>query len=151
MAELKAALIGDVRAAQGALRERVAAVGDGDWARECANPGWTNKDLLAHLASIDRRLRDQLPCAFGRQPWPSSTIDEYNEREVGARRGVPVEELRAELARESEATITFLEGLSEAELEHPFEHPRRGSVTVEGFLRIMPNHIHEHLADFRAG
>jgi len=151
MAELKAALIADVRVAQAALRERVAAVADGDWSRECANPGWTNKDLLAHLASIDRRLRDQLPCAFGRQPWPSSTIDEYNEREVGARRAAPVDELRAELARESAATIAFLEGLSEAELAHRFEHPRRGSVSLEEFLRIIPNHIHEHVADFRAG
>ena len=151
MAELKAALIGDVRAAQEALRERVAAMGDGDWARECANPGWTNKDLLAHMASIDRRLRDQLPCAFGREPWPSSTIDEYNEVEVGARRAASVDELRAELARESATTVAFLEGLSEVELAHQFEHPRRGSVTVEGFLRIIPNHIHEHVADFRAG
>ena len=151
MADLKAALIADVNAAQEALSRKVAAIADADWPRESANEGWTNKDLLAHLACIDGRLRSQVPCVFGRQPWPADTIDEYNEREVGRRRSATVADLLDELAGENGKTLAFLESLSEAELSYRFDHPRRGSVSLDEWLRIIPNHIVGHLDDFRAG
>ncbi|MFI5267032.1 MAG: DinB family protein [Chloroflexota bacterium] len=151
MPNLKTTFIDDLQAAQAALRARVDGIPETDWEGASANEGWTNKDLLAHLASIDERLRGQVPCAYGRQPWPSDTIDEYNERALARRRGSTVPALREELDRESAATMEFVEGLSEADLAHRFDHPRRGDVSLEEWLRIIPNHIQSHLGDFRAG
>ncbi|HEY8692855.1 MAG TPA: DinB family protein [Chloroflexota bacterium] len=149
MPDLKTALIDDVRAAQEALRQRVDATREVDWQRASANDGWTNKDLLAHLVSIEGRLRDQVPCAWGRQPWPSDTIDEYNDRNVAQRRDSTVGQLREEMKHETAVTTALLESLSEADLAHRFEHPRRGDISLDEWLRIIPDHIRGHLADFR--
>ncbi|HVA26199.1 MAG TPA: DinB family protein, partial [Chloroflexota bacterium] len=114
-----------------------------------ADEGWTNKDLLAHLASIEGRIRDQVQCAWGRQPWPTDTIDEYNDRNVAQRRNSTVAQLGDELKHEAAVTIALLESLDEADLAHGFQHPRRGEVSLDEWLRIIPNHIRGHLADFR--
>jgi catechol 2,3-dioxygenase-like lactoylglutathione lyase family enzyme len=109
--------------------------------------GWRRKDLIAHFASIEARIRDQVTCAVRQTPWASEDIDVFNARELAARHDWTIEQLRQELEEQSRASETLLASLSEADLQKPFDHPRRGRISVEEVWSIIPRHINGHLRD----
>ena len=110
-------------------------------------PGWSKKDLIAHLTSIETRIREQVECAVDGVPWTPEDIDAFNARQVAARRGWTLDQLGRELDDESEATHRLLSSLSQENLARPFDHPRRGRISVADLLAIIPTHIQNHLAD----
>jgi uncharacterized protein (TIGR03083 family) len=114
------------------------------------NEGWTAKDTLAHLSSIEARQRSQVRSVLDGQPFPGGDVNDYNAHEVAQRRERTLPELRAELERESAATIALLDSLSEDELSREFDHPRRGRIPVSGILQTIPNHVRNHTDDIRA-
>ncbi len=60
-----------------------------------------------------------------------------------------MDQLRQELDRQSTESSSLLGSLSEDDLQRPFDHPRRGRITVEDLWNIIPRHVHQHLADLK--
>jgi catechol 2,3-dioxygenase-like lactoylglutathione lyase family enzyme len=110
--------------------------------------GWSRKDLIAHLTSIEIRLREQIQHAIQGIAWqPAEDVDAFNAREVAARREWTIDQLRRELDQQSEESSALLATLNEEDLERPFDHPRRGRITVEDLWRTIPKHQKQHMAD----
>ncbi len=109
--------------------------------------GWSRKDLLAHLISIEARIREQVNCALHGTSWVPEDIDAFNARQVAARRNWSIAQLREELQDECAASASLLASMSEADLQKPFDHPRRGRITVEDLWSNIPRHIQAHLND----
>jgi hypothetical protein len=82
-------------------------------------------------------------------PWTPEDIDVFNARQVAARRDWTLDQLRRELEDEAAASRSLLGSLSEDDLQLPFDHPRRGRITVAELWAIIPRHMHAHVADLR--
>jgi DinB superfamily len=135
-----------VRDAHVRLRSAVEAMND----PEAPMPGydsWSKKDLIGHLTSIEGRIREQVQSALDDVPWTPEDIDTFNARQVTARRPWTMDQLQRELADESASTERLLASLSDDQLARPFDHPRRGRITVADLVAIIPTHISNHLAD----
>ena len=114
--------------------------------------GWSKKDVIAHLTSVENRQRAQMNCALHGTPWNAEDIEVFNAREVHERRAWSMEQLRQELEHESTELQSLIRSMSDADFDKPFDHPRRGRVTVEDLVRTIPRHVGNQLEDLtRAG
>ena len=68
-----------------------------DWDRPTDLPGWTVRDVLAHLAHIETVLADGDPDADESSAGGREVFPEWTNRGVEARRGTSPDALRAEL------------------------------------------------------
>lgn len=136
------------------LRESRAQVADlarsipsGAWSQPSPLPGWTYKDLLAHLAATED-LRAVLRAVLANEPVDASVFgDARNAQQVEERRGCSVDELIAEVATGSEETQELLSRLTEAD-----ENRRQADIPIslrEG-LALFSDHDQEHLPQLRA-
>ena len=125
------------------------------WGRPSEVPGWTYKDILAHLAGgNDLVLQRLLGAAVAREPLDPSLFglktDAENARGVAARRGWPVDRLVAELERDGDEVQDLLSQLREED-----EGLGRDvlPLSIGGFLRIVEEERHDrlHLEQLRAG
>ena len=108
MADRRAELRENVVQAHRELEETLDTLQGSDWDRLSPNEGWTAKDTLAHLSSIEARQRTQVRAILEGGAYPTNPVDEYNATEVAKRQGQAVQELRAELTREHQATEDLL-------------------------------------------
>jgi uncharacterized damage-inducible protein DinB len=138
-----------VRDAHVRLRSTVEALDDPE-APMPGYAGWSKRDLIAHLTSIEGRIREQVQSALDGVPWTPEDIDTFNARQVTARRQWSLAQLQRELDEESSATERLAASLDDQALARPFDHPRRGRITVADLLAIIPNHIGNHLKDLEA-
>src|SRR5919202_6254512 len=102
----------DLEGAHARLRSAVEALDDPE-APMPGYPGWSKKDLIGHLTSIESRIREQVQCAIDQVPWVPEDIDAFNARQVTARRQWTLDQLQRELEDESSATERLLASLSE--------------------------------------
>jgi hypothetical protein len=137
-----------VREAHARLRAAVEAIDDPE-APMPGYDGWSKRDLIAHLTSIEGRIREQVQCALDDVPWTPEDIDAFNARQVTARRQWSLDQLQRELEDETATTERLAGSLTQDQLTRPFDHPRRGRITVADLLAIIPNHISNHLADLQ--
>jgi uncharacterized protein (TIGR03083 family) len=144
--ELRASIVAAYQDLQSALDS----MNPEDMLRLSPNEGWTAKDTLAHLCTIEVRQRGQVKTVLGGGTFPADPVDEYNDRMVSERRDRTIEELRAELEREHTSTLALLDSLSDADLEREFDHPRRGHIKLEGIWETIPRHTRTHAADIAA-
>lgn len=145
--ELRAAIL---QAHQGLLKT-LDGMSAGELARRTPNEGWTGHDNFAHLATIERRQRDQIECAVQGKPYEvQEDIDTYNARMVEERRNWTVAQLRDELQREQATTLALIDSLRPDDLGRTFQHPRRGPMTVERVLDNICGHLQTHLQDVNA-
>ena len=119
------------------------------WSQPSPLPGWTYKDLLAHLAPTED-FRTVLRAVVANEPVDASifaNVDARNAQQVEERRGHSVDELIAELEAGSEKTQELLSRLTEAD-----ESRRQADIPIslgEG-LGIFSDHDQEHLPQLRA-
>ena len=127
------------------------------WPEGRYEEGWTAKDILAHVASIEWTYPKLLLLAA--QPAPEDRdaegrfrggIGDYNQRRVDERRDRSVEELLAEFERNREATIAAVQEADEALLRQRV----RSAGAVEGTAAEVLNfltveHVGQHLDDLR--
>ena len=73
-----------------------------DWDRPTDLPGWSVRDVLAHLAAIESELLGHVRGDFGR----------HTEDGVAARRGLPVEDVVAELAGALEERVAAMRAMT---------------------------------------
>src|SRR5438067_12831355 len=146
MADRKQALIESVETARQEVLDGAAGFTAEQWSRASANEGWSTKDTLAHLSSIEARLRAMLQLVVDGGSWPvdAPDLDAYNARCVAERRAWPPEQVIAELRASGAETRRFLEALQPDDLDRRWTHPTRGEVTLGALVEIIPRHLREH-------
>ncbi|MBI1801754.1 MAG: DinB family protein, partial [Chloroflexi bacterium] len=141
----------ELQAARDGLLAVVGQVGQQGWAKQTAVPGWTVRDVLAHLSANQPSqpvlIRNILEGKGGSRP--DFDLDYYNRRQLEKRQGKGVEELKAELAAGHEDTLKLLDQLSEADLGKRGRHPRSGDSTVADIFRVIALHDQEHTDHIR--
>lgn len=152
MADSQQAILDDLAAAHAETSAVMRRLRPGQLERPTENPDWSVRDLIAHLASIEGRLRTMWQHALdGRAgPAPGPSLDEYNATCVAERRGRSLAVLATEFEREGDVTRQFIAALPAEALSRRWTHPARGEVTVESLLWIAPRHLREHAAQLTA-
>lgn len=122
------------------------------WQRR-SGEGWTNKQILAHLAGGNDQLVQTVLRAVvdGDQPNRedlSPDTDAENARRVAERERWPVAQLMAELERDGEQVQHWLAGLTEADRDF---RPEGLGMTLGEFLRIVQAERHDciHLDELK--
>src|SRR4051812_3666433 len=136
MPDSKQAVLDDLEAARAETVAVLRRLQPAQLDRPTDNPEWSVKDLIAHLASIEARLRAMWQHALdGREGVaPGPSLDQYNAACVLTRRGWSLAALTSEFEREGQATRTFIEALPADGLGRRWTHPARGEVTIESLL-----------------
>jgi hypothetical protein len=120
------------------------------WARDSVYPGWTNKDLLAHLASgYAVRLALLRSVAASGKVAELPDADAANARAISARRDTPVEQLIEEMLATRRTIRGLLESLRDGDLDLGVE-VNGGQVPLRDYVAGLSRHDLEHLADLPA-
>jgi hypothetical protein len=151
----------EVREEWRALRGAV----DEEMATRFANAAWTLKDLLAHLASWAREFRSEIATVARKEsfdyaiPFAMSTLgpNQWNEREVDARRDRSLEEIFREFDEETESLQELVIDIEEPILYRAAPFPLAPSGDPKERLPITPAflisgkclHDRYHLAQIR--
>lgn len=116
-------------------------------------PGWTVKELLAHLTGWEeaaiQSLGDQLA---GRTPAIPADhgIDEYNSRSVDSRRKVDYGSVFTEWQQTRLAFRSLIENLPDAMLIQPLIMPWGPKKTLGYLINLYGDHEEEHARDISA-
>ena len=152
MSDRRRQLQDEIAAARGEILGLVSRLSPEQLNRSTANAGWSVKDTLAHLSSIEARLRSMWQHALDGQAWPAhdSSVDAYNDRCVAERRSWTPEAIVAELEQGGRETESFLNRLTPEDLDRQWQHPTRGPVTIEALVGIVPRHLRAHGEELQA-
>lgn len=123
------------------------------WSRPAPVPGWTNKEILAHLAGgNDQAVQIVLRAVIAGETPPAwlaqLDTDGENARRIEERRRWTVDELIAELVRDGDEMQDLLSRLAEDDADARCVLTPR----LQDFLRIVAHerHDHEHLQQMRS-
>lgn len=149
MAAIKEALREEMSAARDELMAAIGSLADEEWDQPTANPEWTARDILTHLATAEAgNLARMKRILTGDSELPADwDLNRYNNRQVEKRRGMAIGELVAELGQSREAVVTFLDGLSPEQLGIRGWHASRRELTLEEIFVVMANHERGHARD----
>jgi hypothetical protein len=113
--------------------------------------GWRVHDILAHFASAERGFHALLEdvLAGGRGAPLGFDIDHFNEVEVGASHGQPVEALLKGFADARASTIELARRLRPEDLTQRGRHPWFGETTIGEMLKLIHRHNQLHQRDIR--
>ncbi len=152
MTDRRQELHGAITAARSDALEAVSGLGPDQLARTTANEGWSVKDVLAHLSSIEARLRSMCEYGLDGRQWPADDgdVNAYNARCVAERRSWSGPALVAELEQSGGESLGLLERLAPEDLDRTFNHPTRGMVTIETLMWIIPRHLRAHTEEIKA-
>ena len=152
VSDRKRQLQDEITAARAEVLGVVSALGPEQFDRPTTNEGWSVRDTLAHLSSIEARLRAMWQHALDGRPWPANdaSVDAYNERCVAERRSWTPQAIVAELEQSGRETASFLDRLAPEDLDRQWEHPVRGTVTLETLAQIIPRHLRAHGEELQA-
>jgi len=133
---------------EGFLRA-VYSVADAAWDEPCPHcPGWTYRDVLAHVAANDLRAHLRLRVLLGELPpealRPLEDVHAWNQEQVEARRRRQIWELVDELAHNRHQTLLLLSRLTREHLQAPVLLPRGRSMPVLEYLHVLASHEAEH-------
>ncbi len=110
-------------------------------------PGWTAKELLAHLTGWDEAVTSSLRAhAGGREPAAPATlgIDVYNAESVETREALSYEQTLKECELAREQLKAAIVELPPEKLKEPLLFPWGPTGSVERLIRIFVHHDREH-------
>jgi hypothetical protein len=112
---------------------------------------WTVRDMLAHFFSSEvGLLRIAQDIAAGGPGAPEGfDYNEFNASEQDRLADLPPDKLLASLAAAREATLAWLAGLTEADLDRVGRHPALGEITLETFVNVIYGHQLMHMRDLQ--
>ena len=115
-------------------------------------PAWTVRDLLAHFLSAEEALLHiaQDIAAGGPGAPVGFDYNAFNADEQARLADIPPQQLLADLAAAREATIAWVAGLDEADLDRRGHHPALGEITLEAFINGFYGHQLLHVRDLQA-
>jgi uncharacterized damage-inducible protein DinB len=149
-------LLGNMRATGGQFVEAVRAVPAERWPEGRYEEGWTAKDILAHVASVEWTYRkllllaDQPPGQRDGEKASRGDIHDYNQRQVGKRRDASVGELIEEFERNRAATIAAVDEADDSLLaEHVRSVGGTEGTAAEVLNYVAVIHVQQHLEDLR--
>lgn len=122
------------------------------WTTGQASPGWTAKDVLAHMAAWETRVAAHLPDLLADQGMRIAGVeaDAFNAEQVALRQDRTPRELLGELADSRQRILEALAGASDDDLTRPRAVPW-GQVTIERWaLQEIYEHDKDHAAQLRA-
>ena len=112
---------------------------------------WTVRDLLAHFASAEvGLLRLGQAIAAGARGAPEGfDFDAFNAQEHERLADLSPEQLLVDLAQARQATIAWVEGLNDADLDRVGLHPVLGEINLETFVNAIYGHQLLHVRDLQ--
>jgi uncharacterized protein (TIGR03083 family) len=136
------------------LLRAVDSVPDEAWDQPSPDPGWTHRDVLAHIASNELRVHARLRSIFGRADEAElkaiNDIDGWNQREVESRRDRSVPDLVDELATHRRETLRLLAAFDPERLSAPITLADGGTCSVLEYTEMFTHHVSEHAAQLAA-
>jgi uncharacterized protein (TIGR03083 family) len=114
-----------------------------------ANPEWTVRDLLVHLATSERGVQGVLEGFLRGESIvpPDFDLDRWNASQVAKLRGLSLAELRERITTTRRGTLAILDRLTEADLERRGRHALGREVSLAETLRIMAAHERVHIEE----
>jgi uncharacterized damage-inducible protein DinB len=114
-----------------------------------ANPEWTVRDLLVHLATSERGVQDVLDGMLrGESIVPRDfDLDRWNRGQVARMGGLSLEALAKRLRETRRKTLELVDRLTEADLERRGRHALGREVSLGETLRIMAAHERVHIEE----
>ena len=136
------------RSRDGFLRV-VYSVAEDAWDEEAAaDPGWTHKDILAHVAANDLRSQGRLRVVLGEGDeadlQPLNDTDNWNQRQVDERRGRSPQELVNELVANRRETLRLLINLKPQHLSATVTRGDGSTPSVLDYLDMFGEHESMH-------
>jgi len=116
-------------------------------------PGWTVKELLAHLTGWDDLVIAALEAVMNNEPMPMSAItgvDPYNASTVSERSNLPLERIRHEFHSTGEVLKTTIRRLPAERYDEVVDLPWGGRASIASMIRIFSHHEHEHYGEIVA-
>ena len=124
------------------------------WAMQVydVGPEWDVRQVLCHFVSAEQNLlRLFKSVAKGDEGAPADfNIDRFNAEDVVGMDTLQVDELLAQFERTRASLVTFVQGLSEADLDRMGRHPYLGVVALEEMIKLIYRHNMLHQKDVRA-
>ena len=128
----------------------VYSVADEAWNEESSDPGWTHKDILAHVAANDLRPQGRLRVVLGEGDEAElealNQTDDWNQRQVEMRRGRSLRELVDELAANRRETLRLLSNLEPQHLSVTVRRADGSTPSVLDYLDMFGEHESMHAA-----
>jgi hypothetical protein len=142
----------EAAAARDAVLALVAGVSPERLDRPTVNDGWSARDTLAHLASIEARVRLMVQTVLDGGVWSGDRVDldAYNARCVSERRSWTPEAVIAELQQTGRESATLFGRLTPEDLDREWQHPILGPMTIEQTAGIIARHLRSHAEELRA-
>jgi hypothetical protein len=115
-------------------------------------PGWTIKDLLAHMTGWDDATIDSLRAhVIGRPPSVDAirSMDEYNDLTVSSRKGLDYDQILKEWRMTRQVLRTIIEQMPEDKFLEPLIVPWGDKATVTFLVEMFRDHEEEHAHDIR--
>jgi len=129
------------------LLELVRAVPPEAWERPSGNEGWTNIELLAHLATGYGTRIGTLRAVIDTAPAPVGDVDAENAAGVEQWRRAPAPSIIEEMVRARRQVLTLLHALRNEHLEATVA--LRGGPRLGDALAHLSEHDLEHAAELR--
>lgn len=136
------------------LLRAVDSVPDDVWDEPSSDPGWTHRDVLAHIASneirVHVRLRSVSAQADEAELKAINDIDGWNQRQVETRRGRSVPDLVDELGTHRRETLRLLAAFRPEHLSTPITLADGATCNVPEYTEMFTHHVSEHAAQLAA-
>lgn len=112
---------------------------------------WTVQNVVSHLADSERGMLGQAQRAVeGKMTVPEDfDLDRWNRGVARKSASKTIPEFLEQIQAAHYASLEFLEGLEEHELDIGGRHAGGDMLTIEGFLRRIAQHRHEHVQDVK--
>jgi hypothetical protein len=113
-------------------------------------PGWTIRDLLAHVTGWDIATIDAIRAFLNGTPTFSSGIhdlDEYNALSISARTGLDDGQIISEWRLTRQELRSIVEQFPEASFDDPIPVPWGGKSTVTDLMKLFCDHVDYHSRD----
>ena len=109
--------------------------------------GWSPKDVLAHLISIQQpALVDRVKAMLDRDLPLLPNVDEHETLEQAGLRDRPTQELLQTFTKQRGKAMRFLESLGQEEMRRRGSHELAGEISVADAIHHMGYHDLLHLA-----
>lgn len=110
---------------------------------------WTVRDVLAHFLSAEVALLHLARDIASGGPGAPLSLDynDFNGQEQVRLTGKPIAALRSELTAARAATVAWLVGLSDQDLDRVGRHPALGEINLEMFVNAIYGHQLMHVRD----
>ena len=122
------------------------------WLRSSPNEGWTVRDLVTHLATVEAGFVPTLRRMAAGQGGVPADFDpnRWNAGQLRRRGEVAPDQLRSELEASHRDMLALLDDIDDAALDHRGQLSSGVQGSTEDNFRLVASHKRDHTADIRA-